>query len=236
MGVEALIEVRALTKRFGLHTALDEITLSVEQGETAALVGPNGAGKTTLLRVLATLSRPSSGSVMVAGHGLPSEGQAARRRIGFVSHQTLLYDDLTATQNLRFYARMYDLQPAADRIDTLVELVGLRLRQDDLVRTYSRGMKQRLAVARAVLHQPDLLLLDEPFTGLDPEGVETLRYLLGELSVDGCTILLATHRLGRALAMSDRVLVLHQGRVTYDQRCQAMQTSTFADTYRAFTT
>ncbi len=231
-----MIETRALKKSFGPHTGLAGVTLSVEDGELVTLVGPNGAGKTTLLRILATLSQPSSGSVEIAGHDLSLEGTDARRHIGFLSHQTLLYDDLTAAQNLRFYGRMYDLDPETPRIERLLELVGLGLRRGDLVRTFSRGMKQRLAVARALLHRPDLLLLDEPFAGLDPQGVETLRSLVSELVGEGCTILLATHHLGRALSLGQRVLVLHRGQLAYDRPRHAIAAATFADTYRAITT
>ncbi len=230
-----VIEVRGLTRTFGPRTALDGIDLSVNEGEFITLAGPNGAGKTTLLRVLATLSRPSSGTVRIAGLDLFSEGEEARRRIGFLSHRTLLYDDLTAEQNLRFYARLYDMDRDSSRVSHLLERVGLAVRRTDLVQTFSRGMKQRLAVARAVLHSPRLLLLDEPYTGLDPQAVETLRGLLTELAGEGCTILLTTHRLNRALSTGQRMLVLHRGRLVYDQPRQAVAPETFLDTYRAIT-
>lgn len=241
-----MIEIQGLTKTFGPRTALDRINLSVDSGEFLALVGPNGAGKTTLLRILATLSRPSSGWVRIAGLDLRSNGDAIRQRIGFLSHRTLLYDDLTAEQNLRFYARMYDLDrprqavgtqhdQVSERIEDLLERVGLGARRSDLVRTFSRGMKQRLAVARAVLHRPRLLLLDEPYTGLDPQAIDALRDLLGELAGEGSTILLTTHRLNRALAAGGRVLVLHRGQLVYDQPRHAVTPETFLDTYRAIT-
>jgi len=229
-----VIETHALTKSFGPRTALDGINLSVDEGEFVALVGPNGAGKTTLLRILATLSRPSSGTVRIAGLDLFSQGNEARRRIGFLSHRTLLYDDLTAEQNLRFYARMYDLD-GDSRVSDLLERVGLGMRRADLVQTFSRGMKQRLAVARAVLHRPQLLLLDEPYTGLDPQAVETLRDLLTELAGEGCTVLLTTHRLNRALSTGERVLILHRGQLVYDQVREAVASESFLDTYHAIT-
>lgn len=230
-----MIETRGLTKRFGPRSALDGVDLSVGDGEFIALVGPNGAGKTTLMRILATLSRPTSGTVRIAGLDLLTEGERARRRIGFLSHRTLLYDDLSAEQNLRFYARMYDIDSESPRIGVLLCRVGLEARRTDLVQTFSRGMKQRLAVARAMLHRPQLLLLDEPYTGLDPQAVETLRELLGELAGEGCTIVLTTHRLTRALSTGERVLVLHRGQIVYDQPRRAVVPETFLDTYRAIT-
>lgn len=229
-----MIETRALTKTFGPRTALDGVDLVIGEGEFVALVGPNGAGKTTLLRILATLSRPSSGAVRIAGLDLFSEGEKARRQIGFLSHRTLLYDDLTAEQNLRFYARLYDLDDDS-RVSRLLQRVGLGMRRTDLVQTFSRGMKQRLAVARAVLHHPQLLLLDEPYTGLDPQAVETLRDLLAELAGEGCTVLMTTHRINRALSTGERVLILHQGRLVYDELRQAVAPETFLDTYYAIT-
>ena len=227
-----MIEVHGLTKSFGPCTALAGVDLTVEQGEFVALVGPNGAGKTTLLRVLAMLTRPTAGTVRIAGLDPSQAGEAVRRRIGFLSHRTLLYDDLTAEQNLRFYARMYDLREAAARIDELLERVGLAARRHDLVRTYSRGMQQRLAVARVVLHGPQVLLLDEPYTGLDPQAAQALSDLLAELAGEGCTILLTTHNLERGLAVGNRVVVLASGRVVYDRPREAIDADAFAEVYR----
>ena len=230
-----LVEARRVTKSFGARTALAGVDLSLDEGEFATLVGPNGAGKTTLLRILATLSHPTTGSVHIAGLDAGRAGEVARRSIGFLSHRTMLYDGLTAEQNLRFYARMYDVEKEARRIDELLERVGLDTRRHDRVQTFSRGMKQRLSVARAVLHQPRVLLLDEPYTGLDPQAVETLTDLLLELAGEGRAILLTTHRIGRGLAAAGRILVLHQGRVVYDQVRTSVSLDTFADTYRAIT-
>ena len=154
-----MIEIHELAKTFGARSALAGLSLKVEPGESVTLVGPNGAGKTTLLRILAMLTRPSAGAVRVAGLDLASAGDEVRRRVGFLSHHTLLYEDLTAEQNLRFYARMYDLGDPSLRIQELLERVGLSVRRSDLVRTFSRGMQQRLAVARTMLHRPRLLLL-----------------------------------------------------------------------------
>lgn len=230
-----MIESRQITKSFGPRTALTGVDLSIGRGEFVTLVGPNGAGKTTLLRILATLSRPSSGTLRIDGLDPFRQGEKVRRRIGFLSHRTLLYADLTAEQNLRFYARMYDLPQDSTRIDDLLERVGLSTRRHDLVQTFSRGMRQRLAVARSVLHRPQALLLDEPYTGLDVSAVEVLTGLLMELAGSGCAILLTTHHLDRALEMGKRLLVLHGGRIVFDQPRRTMPLRGFSDSYRAMT-
>ena len=165
-----MITVKKLVKRFGLKTVLRGLDFHVERGEFVALLGPNGAGKTTFLRILASLSRPTLGDVRIAGYHLPSQAAAVRRRLGVVSHLPLLYGDLTAEENLRFYARMYGLSNADQRVAEVLELVGLAPRRRDLVRTFSRGMQQRLAIGRAVLHDPEVMLFDEPHTGLDQDA------------------------------------------------------------------
>ncbi|MGD2143228.1 MAG: heme ABC exporter ATP-binding protein CcmA [Anaerolineae bacterium] len=230
-----MIEAVGLAKSFGPRTALERIDLSIPAGQFAVLVGPNGAGKTTLLRILATLTRPTRGTVCVGGLDPRQYGEQVRRRLGFLSHRTLLYDDLTAEQNLRFYGRMYDLPKNSSRARDLLERVGLGLRSGDLVRTFSRGMRQRLAVARAVLHEPEVLLLDEPYAGLDTQAVETLTDLLVGLAGEGRAILLTTHRLNRGLSAGHRVLVLHSGRLVYDERRDAVALDEFLDTYRTIT-
>ncbi len=230
-----MIEVRELVKSFGPCTALAGIDLSVECGEIVAIVGPNGAGKTTLLRVLATLARPTSGTACIARHDLAHAGEEVRRCIGFLSHRTLLYEDLSAEQNLRFYARLYDLPDAADRIAAVLDRVGLSRRRDELVRNLSRGMQQRLALARTVLHGPEVLLLDEPYTGLDPNAVQMLTDLLLELAREGRTVLLTTHNLERALEVGQRLVVLTKGRLVYDAHREAICAATFPDTVRELT-
>jgi heme exporter protein A len=211
-----MIQVRELVKTFGTRQALSGINLDVASGDRVMLVGPNGAGKTTLLRILATLSRPTAGEIVINGCDAVTSGPKIRRTIGYLSHETLLYEDLTAVQNLQFYARMYGLADAVSRIEVLLARVGLSDRGDDLVRTFSRGMRQRLATARAVLHRPTLLLLDEPYTSLDAGAAEMLTQLLGGLVDEGCTMVLTTHRPSDEGRFANRILVLDTGRVVKD--------------------
>ena len=228
-----MIEVCGLVKAFGVRTALGGVDLSVAVGESVTLVGPNGAGKTTLLRTLATLTRPTSGTIRIAGLDPTKAGEDVRRRIGFLSHRTFLYGDLTGEQNLRFYSRMYGVDGDGSRAARLLERVGMAGRRYDLVRTLSRGMQQRLAVVRAVLHRPGLLLLDEPYTGLDPNAAQDLTSLLAELVGEGCTILMTTHNLERGLAVGNRVVLLARGHIVYDECRQEIDPATFGETYRA---
>ncbi|RMF46986.1 MAG: ABC transporter ATP-binding protein, partial [Anaerolineae bacterium] len=173
-----MIQVRKLVKRFGPKVVLRGLDFQVDSGEFVALLGPNGAGKTTFLRILTSLSRPTLGEVHVAGYALPSQAASVRRRLGVVSHQPLLYGDLTAEENLRFYGRMYGVQNLDARIAEVLDMVGLLPRRRDLVRTFSRGMQQRLAIGRAVLHDPEVMLFDEPHTGLDQDACAMLDEVL----------------------------------------------------------
>ncbi len=206
-----IIEVRRLTKRFGPKVVLRNLDLSVEEGEFVALLGPNGAGKTTLLRILASLSKPTLGEVWIAGYRLSDQAAWVRRRLGVVSHQPLLYGDLSAEENLRFYARLYGLKNAETRIREILNLVGLWARRRDLVRTFSRGMQQRLAIGRAILHDPEVLLLDEPHTGLDQEACDMLDHLLRQVAALGRTVLMTSHDLARAADLASRFDVLSGG-------------------------
>ena len=184
------IEVRRLVKSFGHQVALRGVDLAVAEGEFLTLFGPNGAGKTTLLRIVASLTRPSAGTVLLRGQDLGKAAAALRRRIGLISHNPLLYGDLTAEENLRFFARLYDLAGGAARIDAVLEQVGLAIRRRDPVRTYSRGMVQRLAIARAILHDPDIMLLDEPYTGLDQDASAMLDAVLKQIAAQGRTVVM----------------------------------------------
>lgn len=207
----SVIEVRRLTKRFGLKTVLRNLDFRVEQGEFVALLGPNGAGKTTFLRILASLSRPSLGEVRIAGYPLPQQASAVRRRLGVVSHLPLLYGDLTAEENLRFYGRMYGVPDLERRIMQVLDLVGLAPRRRDLVRTFSRGMQQRLAIGRAVLHDPEVMLFDEPHTGLDQDASAMLDAVLREVAARGRTVVMTSHDLARSADLASRYDVLSRG-------------------------
>lgn len=206
-----MIEVRKLVKLFGAKKVLRGLDFCVEEGEFVALLGPNGAGKTTFLRILASLSRPTGGDVRVAGYRLPSQAAAVRARLGVVTHQPLLYGDLTAEENLRFYGRMYGLENVSQRIESVLELVGLLPRRRDLVRTFSRGMQQRLAIGRAILHDPDVLLFDEPHTGLDQDACDMLDQVLREVAARGRTVVMTSHDLARVENLASRFDVLSRG-------------------------
>jgi heme exporter protein A len=206
-----MIEVRRLIKRFGLKTVLRSLDFQVQPGEFVALLGPNGAGKTTFLRILASLSRPSLGEVSIAGYRLPAQAAAVRRRLGVVSHLPLLYGDLTAEENLRFYGRMYSVPGLDRRMTEVLELVGLGARRRDLVRTFSRGMQQRLAIGRAVLHDPDVMLFDEPHTGLDQDASAMLDGVLREVAARGRTVVMTSHDLARVADLASRFDVLSRG-------------------------
>jgi heme exporter protein A len=215
------IRLRKLTKAFGHQVALRGVDLSVSQGEFLTLFGPNGAGKTTLIRIVASLTRPTSGAVHVRGMDLGKSATSVRRHLGLISHNPLLYGDLTPDENLRFFARMYDLPNAGDesvasRIDAVLGQVGLTARRRDPVRTFSRGMVQRLAIARAILHNPDIMLLDEPYTGLDLQAADMLRSVLQELAASDRTVILTTHNLEQGLEMCDRAAILHRGKVAWE--------------------
>ncbi len=206
-----LIDVSKLVKRFGPKVVLRGLDFQVQLGEFVALLGPNGAGKTTFLRILASLSSPSMGRVHVAGHELPRQAAAVRQRLGVVSHMPLLYGDLTAEENLRFYAKMYGVQGMDRRIDEVFGAIGLSTRRRDLVRIFSRGMQQRLAIGRAIIHDPEVLLLDEPHTGLDQDACEMLDAVLKQVAARGRTVVMTSHDLARVEDLASRFDVLTRG-------------------------
>ena len=205
---EPAIELAGLGRRFGERTALRDVTLTVPAGATLVVLGPNGAGKSTLLRVLAGLLRPHAGTARVLGHPLPQEGWAVRGRIGLLAHEPMLYRDLTPRENLRFHGRLHGV--GRERVEEVLEAVGMTARADDPVATLSRGMVQRVAAARAVLHDPELLLLDEPLANLDPAASELLEPLVGRAS--GRTRVVTSHDPAGGLAGADLALGLRGGR------------------------
>ena len=227
-----MITVKKLVKRFGLKTVLRGLDFEVQPGEFVALLGPNGAGKTTFLRILASLSRPSLGNVTVAGYQLPNEAAAVRARLGVVSHLPLLYGDLTAEENLRFYGRMYNISDLEPRITEVLEMVGLENRRRDLVRTFSRGMQQRLAIGRAVLHNPDVMLFDEPYTGLDQDASSMLDEVLKTVAAKGRTVVMTSHDLVRAEDLATRFDILSRGVIAASTKRENLGSSNLLSFYK----
>ena len=209
--MSAAIEVRALTKRYGGTMVLDRVTCSIEAGAKVALTGANGAGKSTLLAVLGTLAAASDGSFAIAGHDAERDAAGLRRSIGVLAHSPMVYEELTPLENLRFFARLYGVEDGEARAAMLLERVGLWRRRHEPTRVLSRGMHQRLAIARALVHDPRVLLLDEPETGLDADGLVLLDAEL--LRAPGVTVLAATHQLGRTAEWAEARLTLHRGRI-----------------------
>jgi heme exporter protein A len=230
-----MIEVRRLVKNFGLKVVLRGLEFHAEPGEFVALLGPNGAGKTTFLRILASLSRPTLGEVRLAGFQLPSQAAAVRRILGVVSHQPLLYGDLTAEENLRFYGRMYGVSRLEGRIAEVLEMVGLSARRRDLVRQFSRGMQQRLAIGRAILHDPEIMLFDEPHTGLDQEAAAMLDGVLREVAAKGRTVVMTSHDLARASELATRIDILSNGVIARTVTRQELDPAALPALYRAVT-
>ncbi len=207
-----------VSKYFGKSWALRQVSLAIAPGEFVAVLGQNGAGKTTLLRILALLLKPSSGGILFDGVPASDSGEPMKRWIGFVGHNSFLYDELTAAENLRFYARLYGLHPVEPRLRTLLEKMNLEARADELVRNLSRGMRQRTAIARALLHDPSLLLLDEPFTGLDAQSSRSLMTMLENFRAELRTVVISTHHLEEVLPLATRVVILEQGEAVYNER------------------
>jgi heme exporter protein A len=224
-----MIEVRGLAKYYGRLSVLRDLDLTVRQGEFVALFGRNGAGKTTLLRIFAGLTSPSSGTLVVGRRG---SLRNVRGTIGYLSHSTCLYLDLTALENMRFYARLMNAPTDEDALLEQIDLVGLRGREKELVRNYSRGMQQRLAIARAFLHNPEILLLDEPFTGLDQAGFDFLKKYLMDNRNGGKTCIMAMHDVGLGHELADRLIVLERGRAALDIAVSSSSPDSFTEKYR----
>lgn len=223
-----MIELEALVRRYGEREALSDVSLSLATGQTLVVFGPNGAGKTTLLRVLSTLLRPHSGNVAVLDRRLPQDAWAVRGRVGLLGHEPLLYRELTARENLRFHARLHDLD--ATRVEELIAAVALTDRADEPLKSLSRGMVQRVAVARATLHDPELLLLDEPYSNLDPAAIDLVGPLIGAES--GRTRVLSSHDPASDLAQADVVLGLRAGRAVLVKAAGEVEHEEIAELYR----
>jgi heme exporter protein A len=226
-----MVEAKGIVKSFGRREVLKGVDLVVREGEFVIVMGPNGAGKTTLLRIIATIVRPDKGQLKVCGFPIPDKAPEARAKIGFLTHSPLLYDELTARENLLFYASLLSVRSPEKRIAELLQLVGLEDRAEERVRTFSRGMLQRLAIARAILHSPPLLLLDEPFTGLDQKAAEVLTALLKLLPQEGHAVIMTTHQLDETLTLAHRILVLNRGKFVAEIPQEELRLDAFRKQY-----
>lgn len=213
--MSATLALRAedVRKTFGHFTALAGVTLEVKRGEFLTLFGRNGAGKTTFLKIASTLVRPTQGKLWIEGIDIREEPEQARRHIGFLSHNTYLYRDLNPVENLRFFAQLYAVPDAEERIRFLLDRVGLKRRASDPVRAFSRGLHQRVGIARVMLHDPSVILLDEPYTGLDANAIEALNAMLDEAIAGGKTVILTTHDLEQGLRAATRAAIIDRGKI-----------------------
>jgi heme exporter protein A len=227
----AVVEADSIARAFGARRAVDGVSLRVQAGETLALFGPNGAGKTTLLRLLGGLLKPSGGSARVGGEKVPG-GAAVRRQIGLISHRTLLYDALTARENVEFFARLYGVESPRDAARRSLERMRIADRADTPVRALSRGMKQRVSIARATVHNPTVVLADEPFTGLDVAGARALSDLLAELRSSGAALVLVTHNIDEGLSLATHAAVMNRGQLLRSEPRASIDESKFAAEYR----
>jgi heme exporter protein A len=226
-----IIETADLARAFGSRRAVAGVTFSLAPGDCLAVFGPNGAGKTTLLRLLAGLLKPSSGSALLAGIPLPG-GSLARSRVGLISHHTMLYDALSARENVSFAARLYGIRDPGARVDDSLRRMSMLERADAPVRLLSRGMQQRVSIARAMVHSPQVVLADEPYSGLDESGARALTALLRELRSTGTAIIIVTHNLAEGLSLASHAAVMQRGKfVRYDARAR-IDTASYAATYR----
>jgi heme exporter protein A len=229
------IEVRGLTKSFSNNMALRGVNLEVNRGESLVVLGPNGAGKTTLIKVLATIMRPTSGEVVINGMECKKNAEEVRRQIGVLTHDTFFYHNLTAHENLKFYGRMYGVHDAEERIREVAGLVDMTPRLYDRVGTLSRGMQQRLAIARVLLHRPSVMLLDEPETGLDQSALAMVWKAVKGAGTATRTVVLTTHNLERGLDLGDRVVILSRGTVAYQQSRKLLDLNSLKQAYEEST-
>jgi len=230
-GATPVLELSDVVKRFGNLTAVDGISLTLRKGEFLTIFGPNGAGKTTLIKIMAGLTHPTAGSARVNGRPVQDHDDEARRDIGLISHQTFTYGQLTAMENLIFFARLYAVADPEARCQALLDEVGLSKRSHEPVRSFSRGMLQRLSIARALVHDPSMLLLDEPFTGLDQHAAESLKRQLRRLKDQRRTLVMITHNLEQGVALGTRVALQVAGRFVLDQPAESVDPAQFGQVY-----
>ena len=229
------IEAHGLEKSFGEHRALRGIDLKVSRNERIVIFGPNGAGKTTLLKILSTLAKPSAGSVRLDDIDIRDKPAQIRRKVSLVSHQTFLYDNLTVYENLKFYGKMYDVADLEKRIREVISWVQLESRLHDRAGTLSRGLQQRASMARAVLHNPSILFLDEPEVGLDPHASAIVKDVLGNISSGSRTVVMTTHNLDRGLELGDRIAIIDRGKIVYQAFRHELSNVDFRQVYHQCT-
>ncbi len=229
------IEASGLSKSFGIRHALLDVNLKTRKGSRLTIFGPNGAGKTTLIKILSTISKPSSGTTLIDGIDTRHSPEQIRSKLGVVSHSTFLYNNLTVSENLRFYGKMYGVSDIENRIREVVSQVQLSSRLHDRVGTLSHGMQRRISMARAVLHNPSVLLLDEPEAGLDPRATEVMSDILETINSGERTVVMTTHNLERGIELSDEVIILHEGKVVYQASRQEIDAAGFRQTYNRCT-
>jgi heme exporter protein A len=226
-----IVEASELTRAFGSRKAVAGLTFSLAPGDCLAVFGPNGAGKTTLLRLLAGLLKPTSGSARLAGIPLPG-GTLARSRVGLISHHTMLYEALSARENVSFAARLYGIRDPRSRVDDALRRMSMTERAEAPVRLLSRGMQQRVSIARAMVHSPQVILADEPYSGLDDSGARALTALLGELRSAGTTIVIVTHNLAEGLSLATHAAVMQRGEFIRYEASARIDPASYAATYR----
>lgn len=225
------IEIKGLSRSFSYLTALNNLHLNVNKGEFLTLQGPNGAGKTTLLKILATLMKPTSGEVKIFGFDLVKDSNEIRKKISFLSHEKFLYDNLTAFENIKFFSTLYGIKNNESSSIELLKKVGIIDKKDELTRNLSSGMKQRLSIARAFVNDPEIILFDEPFTGLDYNGIEILRSMLFDLKSRGKTVVMATHNRSVGLEVANRLVLLDRGEIKLDKKCSDISIESLNEFY-----
>ncbi len=230
------LELNNLTKKFGDFTAVDDLSLRVKEGEIFGFLGPNGAGKSTTIRMLCTLAKPTSGSAKIAGYDLIQDPSKVREKIGLVAEKMIMYEDLTASENLRFFGKLYDIPKREERIAQLLNMVDMQKWKDTPISKFSTGMKQRINVIRALLPEPKILFMDEPTLGLDPQTTFSIREIIRDINNNGVTVILTTHAMTEAEALSDRIAIIDHGKVAALDTPQNLKNMLFKSDTSIFTT